>query len=231
MTHRLHSIRLHNTNCYMLVGEGGVVLVDPGPPHRENDIQEELRSFGCTEEDVKLIFVTHGHYDHFGSAEAMRERTGALIAAHPLDAQWMSSGRHHIPPAQDFRSTLLRWWFIVLSPLVHFHPCVPDLLLKDEERLDAYGVAARVLFTPGHTLGSISLVTDDGIALIGDTLVNRTLLTEPTFADDRIALQQSLKRLRSMAPTMLYPGHGDPLTLAEMDHVLPGHYQMGWWVP
>ncbi len=89
-----------------------------------------------------------------------------------------------------------------------------DVLLGDGDRLSEWGLDAAVLHTPGHTTGSISVLTAEGDLFCGDLLGNRGDQPSLWLTDDPVAAQASLERLKSLPIKMIYPGHGQPFTLA-----------------
>ena len=91
----------------------------------------------------------------------------------------------------------------------------PDLYLKDGDRLTEYGLDATILHVPGHTTGSIAVLTDDGSFFSGDFLENRTRPSLATFIDDAEALNASFERVKKLDIRTVYPGHGKPFTLEE----------------
>lgn len=82
------------TNAFLIRGEAGCVLVDTGNPGKAERILERLAKRDVAPDDIRLILLTHGHTDHFGSAAALRERTGAPVAIHALDADAVRQGIH-----------------------------------------------------------------------------------------------------------------------------------------
>jgi glyoxylase-like metal-dependent hydrolase (beta-lactamase superfamily II) len=82
------------TNVFLIRGRTGCVLVDTGNPGKADRILERLAKRGVAPDDIRLILVTHGHVDHFGSAAELRERTGAPVAVHALDAEAVRQGIH-----------------------------------------------------------------------------------------------------------------------------------------
>jgi glyoxylase-like metal-dependent hydrolase (beta-lactamase superfamily II) len=95
----------------------------------------------------------------------------------------------------------------------------PDLALEEGMDLKSYGLAGRVIATPGHTAGSVSVLLDGGDAVAGDLLVGGYLggLLSPRvpgypyFAEDLRALRASIRKLLAGAPGRVYVGHGGPL--------------------
>lgn len=164
------------SNCYLLLGERPV-LVDTGAP---GDLKAILAAFKANEVDLKklaLILLTHGHSDHAGCAAELQRRSGAQVAIHAADAPLVRAGRNGMIVVQD-------WLGRVLRPYVdeEFEAFEPDLVFKEGIALEPYGLRGRVLPTPGHTAGSVSVVLASGEALIGDVL--RGSLVWPNKARD-----------------------------------------------
>ena len=206
-------IRLKLSNAYLIAGDRPV-LVDTGSPGETNKIAQALAQAGVALPDLALIVHTHGHGDHAGSTRELQQRSGAPVAIHPADGELLRLG-HKAP------LTPTRFTGRVMRPLVNmpFAGVEADLWLEDGQSLAAYGVPGRVIHTPGHTAGSISLLLDNGQAIIGDLLMGGMMggAFRPTrpgyhyFANDLTQVQQSIHHLLSYNPTRLYVGHGGPL--------------------
>jgi glyoxylase-like metal-dependent hydrolase (beta-lactamase superfamily II) len=206
MAVRIHPIRMGLSVAYLIEGDSGMVLVDAGLPGREHAVMRRLRVLA--RDDVKLIFITHAHIDHYGSAAALRRLTGAPIGIHHRDADAMACG--------ETRVGSVRGWGRVAWPvmrpferLLRPAPTPPDVLLEDGDDLRAYGVDAVVLHTPGHTPGSACLIVQGQWAFVGD-LLSTSLWPhiQQSYADDWSLLQPSLRRLQMFAPCRTYAGHG-----------------------
>lgn len=219
MSVQIHPIALGPINCYLIESADGLVLVDAGLPLLEQPILDKMAEIG--RDDLRLIFITHAHIDHYGSAADLRRRTGALIAVHRADAEMMAQGAtvlgsvRHLP--YEVSDVVLPW----LEPMLTIEPTPADVLLADGDRLDDYGIDAFVMHTPGHTPGSASLIVEDRIAFVGDLIAMRQQAqAQSSFADDWRVLAESLARLQEYAPELLFTGHGHrPLTTAELQHL------------
>ena len=134
--------------------------MDTGNPGKADRILARLAKHGVAPSDVRLILLTHGHVDHFGSTAELRERTGAPVAIHALDAEAVRQGIHQpgsLHPTSQLIDLLMR---IPLPLFPDRAPAFdPDVAFEGEWRLDEYtstplsagGVAGRVIHTPGHT--------------------------------------------------------------------------------
>lgn len=205
-------------NIFALRGSQGVVLVDAGVQDQADLVLERLAEHGITPQDVRLILITHGHTDHFGSAAELRERTGAPVAVHAHDAEALRNSDNDLTNAKA-DNKLVDWLMrIIGAKLVgRVPPVEPDIVFEDEWRLDEYGVAARVLPTPGHTRGSVSILLDSGEVIVGDTVIGGMmgLLSRPSLpiiAWDSQRNRESVQQLVELSPTVVYSSHGGPFT-------------------
>lgn len=192
------------SNCYLLLGERPV-LVDTGAPGDLGRILAGLKGQGVEPRDLALILLTHGHSDHAGCAAELRRRSGAQIALHAGDVPLVRAGQNGVLAAQDLMGRLVRP--VLNEPFEAFEP---DLVFREGISLEPYGLRGRVLPTPGHTLGSISVVFANGEALIGDVL--RGSLVWPNrarphyFCNDPETNQRSLVRLAREGLLRCHPG-------------------------
>jgi glyoxylase-like metal-dependent hydrolase (beta-lactamase superfamily II) len=227
---RIRRIPVSVTNCYLLRSKGGVVLIDPGPPGGAPAVIAGAEAEGVRPTDVRLIYVTHGHLDHYGAAAEVQAWCGAPVAAYRTEPEFSRDRRNAIPPGQTLQASLIRWFYLLLSPLVHVSPLEADLLLDEGADLSAYGVDARTVLFPGHSPGSLGFVTAEGDAFVGDLFVNYVAPAQPVYLSDRKAWQRSYERLRGLQPRQVYVGHGDPFPGSALAHIYPARYQFRWWV-
>ena len=161
---RIPTVGTANTNTYaVLDDEGGITLVDCGLRWAPRRIVAGLRAIGRHPGDVRRIVLTHAHTDHAGGAAEMAARTGAPVAVHEADADAVEAGRH---PAYDRSLRLGR--LMTRLPAGRFPAARVDERLVGGQVLNGH---LRVVATPGHTPGSISLLHEPtGTLIVGDTL-------------------------------------------------------------
>lgn len=194
------------STAYLVESETGLILVDAGCPHCERAVLRRMRALG--RDSLRLIFITHAHLDHYGSAAALRRLTGVPIAIHRADGDAMAQGKTPIGSARGHGR--LMWALLRLfEPYMRPDPTPPDLLLNDGDDLRLYGIDAAVLHTPGHTPGSSSLVVEGRIAFVGDLLSTSIHpRVQRTYAHDWSLIPHSLARLQALRPEWAYAGHG-----------------------
>lgn len=203
---QVHSLFTGLACVYLLESESGLFLVDAGFAGLERAILKRMNDLG--REDLRLIFITHAHLDHYGSAAALRRQTGAVIAVHQADAGFMARGESPLGSTRG-RGRLVGLFFPLLERLLGPQPTPPDLVLQDGDSLEAYGLPARLLHTPGHTPGSSCLLVQGGLAFAGD-LISSTLTfhAQRFYAHDWSLIPASLARLAEQRPGKIYSGHG-----------------------
>jgi hydroxyacylglutathione hydrolase len=207
----VHRLNLGVSNAYLLETSEGLILVDAGMPFSEGLVLEKMEELG--RDDLKLIYITHAHIDHFGGANALRDTTGAPIAIHRDDALAMAEGRTELGNVRDWEETsdaVLPY----IEPLLELTPTEADILLDEGDTLAEYGIDAYVLHTPGHTPGSSTLIVEDQLAFVGDLMSsNGKPHAQGFFADDWEQVAESIDRLKSLDPVLIYTGHGsEPIT-------------------
>lgn len=172
---------------YLIVGET-VTLIDTGVAGSETAIFAYIRSIGRNPNEISLIILTHSHPDHIGAAKAIREATGCSIMAHPAERAWIEDvdRQNRERPVPGF-STL------VGGPVSLDHELAEGDVI-DPDGTEKYEI--RVLHTPGHSPGSISLFLEaEGALFCGDALpVDGDL---PVY-EDPIQSLQSIKKLTAV---------------------------------
>ena len=188
----VHVIQTY-ANCALLVDDR-LILVDTGADGGAKDILGYLDRIKRKPTDVSTIIITHTHPDHVGGLALMKERSGAKVAAHRVEADYISRKKPYPGP-----------------PGVQRHePVDVDVLLDDIQRFEGM----LVLYTPGHTPGSISLL-DEGRKLLiaGDACQTEEGTIGPM--DDRFNIdprmhRESIKKLAQLDFEALIVGHGKP---------------------
>jgi hydroxyacylglutathione hydrolase len=213
------AISLGMVNCFLLKGENGkAVLIDCGVIGSEKKILKAMEDHGTSPESLEAMIITHGHSDHMGACSAIKAITGAKTIIHKKDAKAITNGEslplHALRPAGRILKRLIG------TEIKGFSPYEPEILVEGEFPLYEYGVPGKIIETPGHTAGSITVLLEDGNAMAGDALsgsmFGKGKPQLPIFADDPEQLAKSIKELIRLEPGKIYTGHGGPFTLREI---------------
>ncbi len=204
-------LKMGSVNCYLIKTSGGFVLIDSGAKNERRELERRIIDAGCVTGTLKLIVLTHGDFDHTGNAAYLRGKFDTKIAMHPADAAMLSAGDMFAGRQQS--NFFIRKLAPALFGFGRSERCQPDILLQDGDDLSAYGLDAEVVSLPGHSLGSIAVLTADGDLFCGDLLENIKGPAFNSIMDDGTAARTSLEILRIMNVNKVYPGHGEPFFL------------------
>lgn len=209
MEQELTAINLKGVNCYLLKTKNGFVLIDTGFKSKRDMLEKELAKAGCKPGDLKLIILTHGDSDHADNAVYLREKYGAKIAMHEDDAGMVENGDMgwNRKAKADHMSLLFKIMSRFMKP-GKFATFKPDLLIDESFDLSAYGLDAKILYLPGHSKGSIGVLTAAGELFCGDLLYNFLGRVNSQFIDDLAAFNASIDKVRKLNVRTVYPGHG-----------------------
>jgi len=212
---RIDPIRAGITNSYLVRGDG-TVLIDPGEPGKAGSILRKLSRLIDDPHEIGLLLATHGHYDHIGAAPELRESTGAQLAMHTGDAEWARTGDWvPVVPTTTWGRVMFRLLKRLTIRLQRGNPVETDLVFDDAGiPLADYGIPARIVPTPGHTPGSVSILFENGDAIVGDLAMSGPpLVLKPslaTIAVDPEQMRHSWLRLLELGAKTVYPAHGKP---------------------
>ena len=170
---------------YMIYGRE-ITLIDSGVASSAGIIPEYLRNTGRNPEEISLMILTHGHPDHIGAAQAIKEISGCSVAAHGADRVWIEN------PDQQVRDRPVPGFYSLVKGSVRVDRILNEgdvLYLEPEMHLE-------VLHTPGHSPGSISLwMQEEGVLFSGDAI---TLAGEMPIYDDIKSSMASIQRLKAI---------------------------------
>ncbi len=205
-----------------LVAEEELTLIDTGWRGSARRILDSVQKLGRSPEEITLIIITHHHPDHTGSLAELKRLTNAKVALHKADAQYFT-GKLKEPP-------LFKGWYrplnLLLWPILLFlrpKPADVDIILEDGDELPELG-GLRVIHTPGHTPGSISLFSPKRrLIFTGDTtacfLPGRLSGPLRIFSFDMAQGRESVEKLAQLEFDILCMGHGSAVTQGAREKV------------
>ncbi len=206
-------IKLGFVYCYLIKTDEGYVLIDTGLRKKRKDLEKALNNAGCKLGELKLIILTHQDFDHTGNAHFIREKFKAQIAMHSEDAEavergdmlWNRKGRNII-------TRIILKIILVAYRTGKFEEFKPNIYLSGGDDLSSYSLKATVVHLPGHSRGSIGILTANGDLFCGDLFMNGK---KSSMVDEKEELNASIEKLNNFNIGNVYPGHGSPFALSE----------------
>jgi hydroxyacylglutathione hydrolase len=221
MKTEIHRVSYPAFSCY-LIREDALVLVDAGPARHGAELLGRMDALSLPHQ-ISLLLLTHGHWDHIGSANEIRELTGCKVAVHQQDREWVERGFRPTPPAASA-------WGRVMGALTErmFRsymnlPGTPiDVVVDSEElSLQPFGIRGRALHTPGHSAGSMSILLDSGDAFVGDLVMNGWFGPSMSpWVEDAATVRESWRLLLNKGAKRIYPAHWKPFGADRLERLV-----------
>jgi len=232
------SVRTLMVNLFVVREADSWVLVDCGLNGYANTIRRAAEAYVGHPRGPEAIVLTHGHFDHVGSLQALLERWDVPVCAHPLEVPYLAGESSYPPPDPLAGGGSMA----LLSRLYPRGPIDVRGRLRRLSDAEVPGLPGwRWIHTPGHTAGHVSLFRDrDRTLLSGDAVITvkqesaiavamqrREMHGPPAyFTQDWYAAENSVRRLAALEPESLLPGHGEswsgPDMRAQLHHLAEG---------
>lgn len=217
MLQEIKTITFGGVNCYLITIDKGFILIDTGFSKNREQIEKELESADCKPGTLKLIVLTHGDFDHSGNCAYLREKYGAKIAMHHADKGMVEHGDLFYNRNVNFLTKALGKIivFFLRTSLKENDRFTPDIYVEDGYDLSTFGFDARVIHIPGHSKGSIGVLTNTGDLFCGDLLQNTKKPAKNAMTVDNEAFDASVEKLKHLKINTAYPGHGKPFQMEQ----------------
>ena len=227
MATAFHLFDLGITNCYLIEIPDGFILIDTGYPGDFDKFSTKLHNLDIPISDIQYLFLTHHHDDHAGFAARLTEQSGCARIVHEQAIQPLQEGES----ADTMKPVNLRVKILFgVFSLFHKDFKFPSVFINEsdyvvsEERsgiLQNIGLDGEIIQTPGHCQDSISIVTADGLAFVGDVAMNFPniigLHHRPIFVENEEQVFRSWQRLAEHGAEKVFPAHGKPFSVNELE--------------
>jgi glyoxylase-like metal-dependent hydrolase (beta-lactamase superfamily II) len=209
--YRVNDIR---SNVFLISAPNGNILVDTGMEFTFRNMMRNIHSLGLASSHIDFLILTHTHFDHCRNARLLKDLEKCRIIASSLEAEEASRGYTDLPGGTykitDFISGLGKQ---IGSSYFGYDAFQTDILVDDFLNLDTYGYDIKIISTPGHSKGSVSIVVNDEIAIAGDAIYRLYKnVIMPPFADDKNEMIKSWGKLLDTGCKLFLPGHGDEIS-------------------
>ncbi len=196
------------SNVFLLTNGEKNILIDTSPKYKWQKLQGRLKNSNI--KHIDYLILTHTHFDHVDNAGSIRQKYKPLVIVHRNEAECLSSGENSVPGGTNiFTRAIVSLVAMQISPKLRSTPCEYDILADEKLDLTDLGFNAYVLHTPGHSSGSVSIIIDDEIAIVGDAMFGVFPCSVfPPYADNVNQMINSWGKLLETNCRLFIPGHG-----------------------
>lgn len=196
-------------NCFLIPSEKGNILIDTGLEFAYSSLRKHIEALHLATGKIDYLILTHTHFDHCRNARTIQEEFGSQIVLGEEEADFVKNGYTPIPKGTiPFTKFLVNIGNILGSSWFSYKPFSADIRVGDYFNLMDGDLKIDLISTPGHSDGSISVIVDDEIALVGDVMLN--IFGDaifPPFADDIPEMIRSWEKLLNSSCRLFLPGH------------------------
>jgi hydroxyacylglutathione hydrolase len=196
------------SNVFLLTNGTKYILVDTGPAFMWNVLKYRLKILNINK--VDYLILTHAHFDHAANSKKIKDNFNSGVIIHSLESENLKCGNNPMTDGTNLLSRLIvKGLNKPFAKFLDFKPCESDYLVDSLFDLNILGFNAYILPTPGHTTGSVSIIIDEEIALVGDAMfgIFRNSIFPP-FALDTGEMIKSWDKLLKTNCRIFIPSHG-----------------------
>jgi glyoxylase-like metal-dependent hydrolase (beta-lactamase superfamily II) len=202
------------SNSFLVSSNDKFLLVDTGRKNSWTKLSKNLDEI-LGENKLSCLILTHTHYDHAENAAKIKEKYGAKIIVQKNETNYLETGRSPLPRGTNILTRFLINNLAKKIPFqTDFEPIDFDIKIDQKYDLKFWGFNAFILPTPGHSTGSISVIIDNELAIVGDALFGVFKWSVyPPFADDNKIMIKSWGKLLETGCLTYLPGHGTEISV------------------
>ena len=198
------------SNVFLICKGEFIILVDTGPGSYRKKLDSLLKKLNIAR--IDYLVLTHSHYDHAENASFIKETYRARVIINQEEVSFLERGENIVPKGTNpFSGALIRIFSLVFVRLARYEPCVPDISTGALYEFNEPGLNVHIIHTPGHTQGSMSVIVDNEIAIVGDAMfgIFRDKIMPP-FGNDKDQMVRSWGTLLETGCRIFLPSHGGP---------------------
>ncbi|MCL4499603.1 MAG: MBL fold metallo-hydrolase [Chloroflexi bacterium] len=207
---KINKVHLGTNAAYLIKGDDGYVMVDGGNHFTFGIFKRFLRGNHIRPDEIKLVVVTHAHFDHVGILHDIKELTGCQVAVHEAESHLLRDGTVVIPPGTNLLGKIASTIGWKIKRIFQFEKVDPEIKVTGVRSLEDFGLDAKIIPTPGHTEGSLSVLLSSGEAFIGDLAISFRGFGSgilPPVGGSVDTMVSSWNKLLRAGAKHIYPGH------------------------
>lgn len=209
----IYQILEGRSNSFLINQGNNYILIDTGRKNSWKTLSDILNNI-LEENLLSCLILTHAHFDHAENAARLKKEYNCRIIVHENEAENLKHGTNILPKGTN-PLTILEVNILgkLLQSHYNYELADPDIIVSEKYDLNLFKFNAYIIHTPGHSPGSMSIIIDNEIALVGDTAFGVfSNSAYPPFADDPETMIKSWKKLLETDCSLFLPGHGKPIS-------------------
>jgi hydroxyacylglutathione hydrolase len=205
------------SNVFLIVSGNVTILVDTSISWFKKRLLRKLEQLKITK--IDYLVLTHTHFDHAGNAHEIKKKYNPQVIVHETERINLESGTNRMPISlYRFLNFVLKKIETLFYKKAAYIPCQANIMFEDQYRFTESEVKGYLLYTPGHSLGSVSFILDDELAVVGDAMFGifkKSIV--PTFVEDIPEMIKSWEKLLDTDAQLFFPGHGRYKTKTQVE--------------
>lgn len=231
MKERFIRLKPGKTNCYLIRADKGYLLIDTGYEKDYKSFLVEIDKHGIDINEINYLLLTHHHDDHSGFVNKLLEKTDFKIIVHELAKELLKTGENdksrgggYINKRVYYLSKIYKLfnpdWDLTFPPV---YIRKEDILVNGDNKnvLRDIGIDGRIIYTPGHTIDSISVIFNDEIIFCGDAAMSWPLWAGikycTIFITDLDQFYRSWEKIIKSGVKIVNPAHGEQFEIKKLE--------------
>ncbi|PKL66599.1 MAG: Zn-dependent hydrolase [Methanobacteriales archaeon HGW-Methanobacteriales-1] len=210
----IYQVLSGRSNSFLVSSNDKFFLIDTGRASSWKKLSKNLDGI-LGENQLSCLILTHTHFDHCENATKIKEKYNCKVIVHECEANYLKNGDSPLPKGTNILTRfLINFIGKRIQSRYNYDPVHLDIAVDEKFDLNKFGFQAYIIPTPGHSPGSISLIIDDELAIVGDAMFGVFKWSVyPPFADDTQLMIQSWGKLLETGCVTYLPGHGTEISV------------------
>lgn len=207
---KIYQILNGRSNAFLVSSGEKYILIDTGRKNKWEELKNKLDEFGVNENSMAALILTHTHFDHAENAYNIKENYKTNLIVHKNEEDFIRNGNNPVIKGTNLATDFIaRMLGESLRKFYKYKAVDCDIIVEDNFNLVDLGFEAYILHTPGHSIGSLSIIIDNEIAIVGDAMFGVFKSSVfPPYAEDTITMIKSWKKLLNTGCSLFIPAHG-----------------------
>jgi len=205
------------SNVFFLSNGNKSIIIDTSIKMLWRVLDKKIRSKKIRK--IDYLILTHAHFDHVANANRLKRDYSSLVFIQNMEAEYLKKGKNvEVKGTILFSKIISTFLGGKIIKYMKYEPCEYDYIVENKFDISDYGFNAYIIHTPGHTKGSMSLIVDDEVAIVGDTMFGVFKSSVfPPFAENREEIIKSWGKLLETNCLIFLPSHGKEKTREQVE--------------